>query len=188
MNAANGLHFFDDGFEGIDVLFVFGLHAEHDVAVHLYETTIGVVDEVGVARLGRQACGNFVVETEVQDCVHHAGHGSTGTGTYGNQQGIRGIAEFAIHAGFRFGDGCSHRFGEFCHDGVLTNTVIVVARCGGDRKTGRNGHTDFIHFGKVRTFTTEQITHGCVAFGFSVAECVNSFYLFHMLDDCFYFV
>ena len=65
MNAANGLHFFDDGFEGIDVLFVFGLHAEHDVAVHLYETTIGVVDEVGVARFGRQAGGNFVVETEV---------------------------------------------------------------------------------------------------------------------------
>ena len=31
MNAANGLHFFDDSFEGIDVLFVFGLHAEHYV-------------------------------------------------------------------------------------------------------------------------------------------------------------
>ena len=63
MNAANGLHFFDDGFEGIDVLFVFGLHAEHDVTVHLHETTIRVVCKSLVTRHLFNNLNNFIIHT-----------------------------------------------------------------------------------------------------------------------------
>ena len=180
VNAANGLHFLDDGFEGIDVFLVLGLHAEHDVTVHLHEATIGVVYEVGVAGFCHQTFGHLVVETEVEDGVHHTGHRCARTGTHGEQQRISGVAKLAVHAHFRCCNGGCHGIGKFGNDGFLTYAVIIVARFGGDGKPGRNGHANLIHLGEVGTFTTEQITHRGVALGFSVAECVNSFYLFHI--------
>ena len=186
VNTSDGLHFLDDGFEGIDVFLVLGLHAEHYVTVHLHETTIGVIYEVGVAGFGSETFCNFVVEAEVEDGVHHTGHRCARTGTHGEQQRVGRIAKFAVHADFRRGDGCGYSVSEFSNDGILTYAIIIVARCGGDGKPGRNGHANFIHFGEVGTFTAEQITHRGVALGFSVAECVNSFYLFH-IDDCFQF-
>ena len=41
----------DDDLEGVDVVLVDGLEAEDDVAVHLDEAAVGVVDEARVAGL-----------------------------------------------------------------------------------------------------------------------------------------
>ncbi len=80
-HAAFGFNFFDNFFERVDVGFVNGLHFEHHVAVHLYEAAIGVVNEVGVVGFLHHTFGNFVVQTEVEDSVHHTGHRSAGSGT-----------------------------------------------------------------------------------------------------------
>ena len=45
---------FEDALEGVDFL-VLALEAQHDVAVHRNEATVGVVGEALVARLARQA-------------------------------------------------------------------------------------------------------------------------------------
>ena len=73
----------------------------NDVGEHLDEAAIGVVNEtlevgVGVAR--DHGGDDVVVETEVQDGVHHAGHGSARAGTDGDEQGVLQIAELlAVH-------------------------------------------------------------------------------------------
>ena len=68
------LHFLHDGFEGIDVGFALGLHAEHDVAIHLDETTVAVPCKAGISAFFSEGCDSGVVHAKVEDCVHHTGH------------------------------------------------------------------------------------------------------------------
>ena len=74
VDATDSLHLFDDSFKWVDVFLVFGLHAEHDITIHLYETAIRVVNEVRVTRLSYKTFCYGVVQTEVEDGVHHTGH------------------------------------------------------------------------------------------------------------------
>ena len=74
LHAALLFHVVHDFLEGIDVGLRFGLHAEHNVAIHLDETTVAVPGEAGVAALLGEACHGGVVHAEVEDGVHHAGH------------------------------------------------------------------------------------------------------------------
>ena len=48
---------------------------EHDAAEHLDEAAIGVVGEARIVSELGEAGDGFVVEAEVEDGVHHAGHG-----------------------------------------------------------------------------------------------------------------
>ncbi len=66
-----------DFLEGVDVGFLFGLHTEHNVAVHLHEAAVAVPCEAGVAALGCERLNGGVVHAEVEDGVHHAGHRGT---------------------------------------------------------------------------------------------------------------
>jgi len=73
LDGAFLFHLVDD-----DLELFFG-QAHHDVGKHLDETAEGVVDKalktfVGVC--GNQACRDGVVHAEVEDGIHHAGHGS----------------------------------------------------------------------------------------------------------------
>ena len=54
----------------------------NNVGEHLDEAAIGVIDEPLEFRIRvacDHACGNLVIQAEVQDGVHHAGHGSART-------------------------------------------------------------------------------------------------------------
>ena len=94
LNAFLLLHCVHDGLEGVDVGLALGLHAEHHVAVHLYETAVAVPCETGVAALFGHVgyCG--VVHTQVQHRIHHTGHGCAGSGTNRYKQRIVGIVKF----------------------------------------------------------------------------------------------
>ena len=59
-----------------------------DVGEHLHEAAVAVVCETGVIGLLGQTLDSLIVQAEVQDGVHHAGHGLTCAGTDGDQQGI----------------------------------------------------------------------------------------------------
>ena len=52
---------------------------EHDASVHRDESTVGVVGETLVVGHGRQTLHTLIVQTEVEDRVHHAGHRELGT-------------------------------------------------------------------------------------------------------------
>jgi hypothetical protein len=71
-----------------DVLELLLVDVENDVAEHLDEAAIGVIGEAGIAAALGQRFDGLVVEAEVEDGVHHAGHGELGAGADGDQQGI----------------------------------------------------------------------------------------------------
>ena len=73
------LHLFDDGFEGVFIVFVDRFHAENDVTIHLYEATISVVSKTRISGFLGETFYHFIVQAKVQDGVHHAGHGSAST-------------------------------------------------------------------------------------------------------------
>jgi hypothetical protein len=54
------------------------IKAEDDVGIHLDEAAIAVPGEAGVAAHCGEALDRAVVEAEVEDGVHHAGHGDAG--------------------------------------------------------------------------------------------------------------
>ena len=69
-------------------------------AEHLDEAAIAIVGEARVAGLGRQPFDGLVVQAQVEDGVHHAGHGKLGARTHADQQRIGGVAE--LLAAMRF--------------------------------------------------------------------------------------
>jgi hypothetical protein len=56
---------------GLEVLV---LDAHDDIAEHVDQAAVGVVGEAAVAGLLGEALDGLVVEPEVEDGVHHAGH------------------------------------------------------------------------------------------------------------------
>jgi len=117
----------------------------------------------------------FVVESDVEDGVHHTGHGVSCAGAAGDEEGqSSGVAEFFAH---RFFD-VSHCLLDLCFEfgGVLSAVCVEVgADFGGDGESCGYGQSDFCHFGEVCPFSAEEITHGCVAVGCFCSEVVNVF-------------
>ena len=72
-------------------------HAQHDAAVHGHEPAVGVEGEPLVVGLAGQALHRLVVEAEVEDGVHHAGHRELGPGPDRHQQGVVGVADPLAH-------------------------------------------------------------------------------------------
>ena len=141
-----------------------------DIGVHLDETAVGVVSETRVLRLLCEGDDDLVVETEVQDRIHHAGHGSTRAGTDGNEQRVIEIAE--LLAGHLF------ELFNILHDfrfdlAVDLAVVLVVLRAGfgRDGEALRDRHAEVGHFGEVRALAAEQLAHMAVSF----REQVNVF-------------
>ena len=78
---------------------------EHDVGIHLDEAAIAVEREAAVAGEFGEAFGGLVVEAEIEDGVHHAGHGGAAARADGDQQRIGRVAEFLAGAAFERGEG-----------------------------------------------------------------------------------
>ena len=66
----------------------------NDIGKHLYESPVGVISKSGIACLLRKSFYCHIRKTEIQDRIHHTGHGSPRTGTHRNKKRILSIAEF----------------------------------------------------------------------------------------------
>ena len=111
LHSTDFFHLVDDSLERIDVGLVYRLHTQYDVTVHLYETAVGVIYEVGVVGLGYHALCYYVVQTEVEDRVHHTRHRRARTRTYRNKEWVLRIAELAVHQTLYMCDRCVHLCG-----------------------------------------------------------------------------
>ena len=60
---------------GERVLEQIGVDAHNDIGEHLDKAAIAVPGKTRVLRLGDEALNGVVVETQVEDRIHHAGHG-----------------------------------------------------------------------------------------------------------------
>ena len=161
----------------VDELFkVFFADFHDDVREHLDEAAIAVVRPTGVAGFFGDDFHHFLVETEVEDGIHHAGHGSACARTDGNEQGVFLVAELLAADIFHFGD--------IVHDlrldfGIDLSAVFIVLRAGfrGNGEALRHGQAHACHFCKVCALTAEKLAHLCVAFREKVAIflCHKSF-------------
>ncbi|EJX10029.1 hypothetical protein EVA_01863 [gut metagenome] len=179
LHALFFLHLFDDGFEWVNVFLVHRLHAQYHVTVHLYETAVSIVCETRVVGLLSQTFYYLVVQTEVEDGVHHTRHRSASTRTYRKQEWVFYITELRSHQVFYLVESADHVSLQHFNDFSLTNGIVIVTCICGYRKSGRNGNTDEIHFGQVCTFATQFITHIGAAFSLTGAERINSFLVCH---------
>ncbi|CAN4006236.1 transcriptional regulator NrdR, partial [Dysosmobacter welbionis] len=124
-DAAGLLHLVDE------LLKVLLAHFHHHVGVHLDEAAVAVPGPAGVAGLLGQHVHHVLVQTQIQDGVHHAGHGGPGAGTHGDQQGVLQIAELLA--------GDALQLGDILHDlrldpvvDLLAVLIVLGAGLGGD--------------------------------------------------------
>ncbi len=139
------------------------LDFHHHVREHGNETAISIVGEVLVIGQLCQTLYGHVVQTQVQDGIHHARHGSTGTGTYGNQPGIVFIAKLLADDFFGLGQCGINLLLNISSDDLAVG-VVTSAGFGGNGEALRHRQTDVGHFGQVSALAAQQLTHVCVAF------------------------
>ena len=108
LHALFFLYLFNDSLEGVDVVLVGGLHTKHHVAIHLHETAISVVGEAGVVGLTSQTFYHLIVQTEVEDGIHHTRHRGARARAYGEEEGILHIAKLGIHKVFNVMESVLH--------------------------------------------------------------------------------
>ena len=145
-------------------------NVENHVAEHLDEAAIGVIGKARiVAALGQRFDG-LVVEAEVQNRVHHAGHGELCAGADGNQQRIFAGAELLALQLF-----------EPLESGVHLDVDlrahlaahVFAAGFGLNGESGRHGQSGVGHLGQACAFAAENVLHAAVAVGLAVAEEVD---------------
>jgi hypothetical protein len=148
------------------------IKAEDDVGIHLDEAAIAVPGEAGVAAHCGEALDRAVVEAEVEDGVHHAGHGDAGAGADRDQERIGGVAEAFAGDLFDVGD-AGGGFGAQGVGEAFALGIIERADRGGDGEARRDGQADGGHFGEVGALAAEQILIAVAAVGNAAAEAVN---------------
>eukprot|EP01036_Dinobryon_divergens_P058390 gene58390-77908_t len=68
---------------------------EHHVRIHLDEAAIAVPGEAGIARVVPECLDGVVVQAEIENGIHHAGHGGARTGADGEEKRMAGVAKGA---------------------------------------------------------------------------------------------
>jgi len=150
---------------GVDQLFkVLLAHFHNDVREHLDEAAIAVPRPAGIVGFFSDDMHNLLVQAQVQDGIHHTGHGSAGTGAHGHQQRIFHIAELLAGDLLHLGD-VLHDLGLDLVVDLAAVLIILGAGFGGDGEALRYGQTDVGHFSQVGALAAQQLTHLGVAFG-----------------------
>ncbi len=158
LDAALGLLLVDD-------LLKVGLRQlHHHVGEHLDEPAVGVVGEARVVRKLREALHHGVVQAQVQDGVHHAGHRNPRAGADGNQQRVGGVAELLAGDFLQPGEVFENLGLDFVVDSAAV-LIIFGAGFGRDGKPVRHGQAEAGHFGKAGALPAEQVAHLGVPFG-----------------------
>jgi hypothetical protein len=156
-----------------DVLEYAVVDAEHNVRIHLDEAPVAVVGEPLATRFGGQPLHGRVVETEVEDGVHHAGHGGARAGAHRHQQRGGNIAEGGVD---RLADRSQRRIDLLRQVAGQLAAVAVVggAHLGGDGEARRHGQAEVRHLGEVGALAAQQLLHGGGAVRFAGAEQVDT--------------
>src|SRR5260370_34234130 len=85
---------FDHAFEWLVIFARSLLHAHDDVAIHLQKPAIRIPGETCVAGFLRDNLDHFVVHPEIEDRVHHSGHGIARARANRNQKRPLLVAQF----------------------------------------------------------------------------------------------
>ena len=150
------------------VLEVLALDAEHGLAEHLDQPSVGVPGEALVAGLLGQARHRLVAQADVQDRLHHPGHRELRPGPDADQQRVGRIAELAAHLRFELVQ--LPVTSSASSAGHATLLQVGAAGLGGDGEPGRHRQADLDHLGEVGTLAAEQVLQVLVTLGEVVDE------------------
>jgi len=161
--------------DAVENLGKFGLvNIQNDVAEHLDKAAVGVIGKAGIVAEFGQSLDRMVVEAQVQDGIHHAGHGELCARAHRNQQRIIARAEFlplqrlkplqgSVHFGIDLGiDGTAH---------------ILAASLGLNGKARRNRQAGIGHLRQSGAFASQRVLHDAIAVSFSAAKKINVLHL-----------
>ena len=155
-----------------DVIELFHVDIQRDFAEHLNEAAVGIVGEARIAGDRRQAFSGGVIQAEVQNRIHHAGHGEARAGADADQQRILGIAKLLADLLFELRQRREHLLVDLGGHAVLI-LEIDVADFGGNGEAGRHGHSRAAHFREACALAAEDIFHLAVAVGCAAAKAIN---------------
>ncbi|GAA3103397.1 hypothetical protein GCM10020254_56480 [Streptomyces goshikiensis] len=150
------------------VLEELALDVEDGLAEHLDQAAVRVPGEALVTGLGREALDRLVGQADVEDRVHHAGHGELGAGAYGDQQRVVRLAELLAHRRFEGGKVGADLVAQ--RGRGLTAFEVDLAGLGGDGEAGRDGKTQVGHLGEVGSLAAEKVLEVPVPLGEVVDE------------------
>jgi hypothetical protein len=141
-------------------------HATDHVTEHLHEPPVGVPGAAPVARALRQPLDGTVVEADVENRVHHAGHGVAGAAADGDEQRVGGVAEPApglrLEPADRLLDGVIEaRRG----DAAAAHVCHARGRADGEARRHELGAKHARHLGDVGALAAEEISHLSRALG-----------------------
>ena len=144
----------------------------HHIGVHHDQTPVGIPDEAWIVCLGYDARDGHCGETDVEDRIHHAGHGGAGAGAAGEQEGIFCIAVSHAHDRFGLLQRGDNLAGQ-CIGGLKPAGVIGGAAFGADREAGRYGDPQGAHFGEVGALAAQEVFVACRAFCSASAKGIH---------------
>jgi hypothetical protein len=146
--------------------------AEHDVSVHLDEAAVAVEGEAPICgRLG-QSLDGLVVQAEVEDGVHHAGHARARAGTHRHQQRHRAVAEVPAHDLLDPRELREHLLLDAGRKAPPAS-VVVGTHLGRDGEAGGNRHAETCHLGQIRALAAQELAHPRAPLGSSPSEEVD---------------
>ncbi len=131
-----------------DLLELVERHLEHDVAVHLNQPPVAVTHEAGVTAALDHPVDDLVVETQIEDRVHHSRHRHRAAGAHRQQHGVGPIAELLAVQLLEPSELVVELLAHARRVGVAI-PVVVLAGLGGDREPGRNRYSQAAHLGQA---------------------------------------
>lgn len=158
---------------GQGVLEQVGVDAHDDVGEHLDKAAIAVPSKARVLRLGDEAQDGIVVEAQIEDRVHHAGHGERSARAHRDEQRIVGISELLAAAGFEVGLGGNDLVKRAGRPNIAGTGVLNAGLAGNGKATG-DRQADTAHLGKVSALAAKHKVHRLVALGDTSALGVGS--------------
>ena len=148
--------------------------AKHHVSIHLDEATIAVAGEAGIAAFGGEAFDGLIVQAEIEDRVHHAGHGDRRTGAHGQEKRVFRITELGARGLLDHCKGPADLAFELTRIGLAVGVIVGAdIRCDGE--AGRHGEAEPAHLREVRPLTAQKRLHRCIAIGLASTEPVDPF-------------
>ena len=130
------------------------IHIHHHITKHIDETAVGVKGESFACRFGHGRNG-VVVESKIENRVHHARHGDGRARANRKQQWVAAITKLLARFFFQGLDG----FGHLIHQSRRHLGPVLVVRgtgIGGDGHAWRDRKANRSHVGQIGTFATQQ--------------------------------
>ncbi len=144
---------------------------QDDVAEHLDETAVGVGGETSIVAAFRQGLDALIVETEVEDGVHHARHGKFRTRAHAHQQRIFALTQLLALDLLQALKRSIHLALDFRGDAIGPH--VFPASLGLDGEARRHGQAGVGHFGQASTLAAQIVFHLAVAIGFAAAKGIS---------------